>query len=129
SARTACSRRTWSSASGSTASRTAVSTAPARSAGPAARWACTTSPLSRSPWPDESERTGAMNHWSTHQLTEFFAAVCAPQQEGSAIMVAVERATEVLETEIGAVLRDGRVEVAWGVAREVLQAALNGDER
>jgi diguanylate cyclase (GGDEF)-like protein len=70
-----------------------------------------------------------MNHWSTHQLTEFFAAVCAPQQEGSAIMVAVERATEVLETEIGAVLRDGRVEVAWGVGREVLQAALNGDER
>ncbi|BCY10446.1 bifunctional diguanylate cyclase/phosphodiesterase [Actinoplanes sp. L3-i22] len=70
-----------------------------------------------------------MNHWSTHQLTEFFAAVCAPQQEGSAIMVAVERATEVLETEIGAVLRDGRVEVAWGVGREVLEAALNGDER
>ncbi|MEV6305379.1 EAL domain-containing protein [Actinoplanes sp. NPDC051861] len=55
-----------------------------------------------------------MNHWSTHQLTEFFAAVCAPQDERSAVAVAVERATEVLEAEVGAVLRDGRVEVAWG---------------
>ncbi|MFI1991921.1 putative bifunctional diguanylate cyclase/phosphodiesterase [Actinoplanes sp. NPDC020271] len=68
-----------------------------------------------------------MTHWSNHQLTEFFAAVCAPQREGSAIMVAVERATEVLETEIGAVLRDGRVEVAWGVSRQQLEAALGGD--
>ncbi|AEV85267.1 putative signaling protein [Actinoplanes sp. SE50] len=70
-----------------------------------------------------------MNHWSTHQLTEFFAAVCAPQEEHSAIMVAVERAAEVLETEIGAVLRDGRVEVAWGASREQLQSLLDGDPR
>ncbi|MFC7535142.1 putative bifunctional diguanylate cyclase/phosphodiesterase [Actinoplanes sp. GCM10030250] len=55
-----------------------------------------------------------MNHWSTHQLTEFFAAVCSSRDERSAIAVAVERATEVLEAEVGAVLRDGRVEAAWG---------------
>ncbi|GAA2900887.1 hypothetical protein Acy02nite_85000 [Actinoplanes cyaneus] len=70
-----------------------------------------------------------MNHWSTHQLTEFFAAVCAVQQEDRAIMVAVEQASEVLEAEIGAVLRDGRVEVAWGTSRDQLVAALGGEER
>ncbi|GLW30370.1 putative bifunctional diguanylate cyclase/phosphodiesterase [Actinoplanes regularis] len=70
-----------------------------------------------------------MNHWSTHQLTEFFAAVCAPQQEHAAIMVAVERAAEVLETEVGAVLRDGRVLVSWGTGRDQLEAVLDGTER
>ncbi|GAA2706765.1 putative bifunctional diguanylate cyclase/phosphodiesterase [Actinoplanes palleronii] len=70
-----------------------------------------------------------MNHWTTHQLTEFFAAVCGPQEELSAVMVAVERAAEVLETEIGAVLRDGRVQVAWGLGREQLDTLLAGDQR
>ncbi|BCJ39551.1 hypothetical protein GCM10010168_92700 [Actinoplanes ianthinogenes] len=58
-----------------------------------------------------------MNHWSNHQLTEFFATVCAPQDEQSAVTVAVERVAEVLETEVGAVLRNGRVQVAWGASR------------
>ncbi|MFC4069804.1 putative bifunctional diguanylate cyclase/phosphodiesterase [Actinoplanes subglobosus] len=65
-----------------------------------------------------------MNHWSTHQLTEFFAAVCSPQDERSAITVAVERAAEVLEAEVGAVLRGDRVEVARGVDRDLLDGAL-----
>ncbi len=65
-----------------------------------------------------------MNHWSTHQLTEFFAAVCATQDWHSAIAMAVERSAEVLETEIGAVFRDDRVETAWGIDREQLDAAL-----
>jgi diguanylate cyclase (GGDEF)-like protein len=66
-----------------------------------------------------------VNHWSTHQLTEFFSAVCAPQDERSATTVAIERASEALETEIGAVLSGDRVEVCWGVRGEVLQAALD----
>ncbi|MBB2948945.1 diguanylate cyclase (GGDEF)-like protein [Actinoplanes lutulentus] len=61
-----------------------------------------------------------MNHWSTHQLTEFFAAVCARPDEAAATSVAVERATEVLEAEVGAVLRDGRVDVAWGISADKL---------
>jgi diguanylate cyclase (GGDEF)-like protein len=65
-----------------------------------------------------------VNHWSTHQLTEFFAAVCSPQDEHSAIIVAVERAAEVLEAEVGAVLRGDRVEVARGVDRDLLDGAL-----
>jgi diguanylate cyclase (GGDEF)-like protein len=68
-----------------------------------------------------------MNHWSTHQLTEFFAAVGSSQDERSATMVAMERASEVLEAEVGAVLVDGRVEVAWGIRGDDLDAALGGD--
>ncbi|MFI5890178.1 putative bifunctional diguanylate cyclase/phosphodiesterase [Actinoplanes sp. NPDC051513] len=65
-----------------------------------------------------------MNHWSTHQLTEFFAAVGSSRDERSATMVAMERASEVLEAEVGAVLIGGRVEVAWGVRGADLDAAL-----
>jgi diguanylate cyclase (GGDEF)-like protein len=46
-------------------------------------------------------------HWSTHQLTEYFAAVSGPQEEHRAIMVAVERAAEALDAEVGAVVIDG----------------------
>ena len=65
-----------------------------------------------------------MNHWSTHQLTEFFAAVGSSQDERSATTVAMERASEVLEAEVGAVLLGGRVEVAWGMPGDDLDAAL-----
>jgi diguanylate cyclase (GGDEF)-like protein len=65
-----------------------------------------------------------VNHWSTHQLTEFFAAVCESQDERAAITLAVERAAEVLEAEVGAVLRGDRVEVARGVDRDLLDGAL-----
>jgi diguanylate cyclase (GGDEF)-like protein len=65
-----------------------------------------------------------VNHWSTHQLTEFFAAVGSSQDERSATMVAMERASEVLEAEVGAVLIGGRVEVAWGMRGDDLDAAL-----
>jgi diguanylate cyclase (GGDEF)-like protein len=65
-----------------------------------------------------------VHHWSTHQLTEFFAAVCESPDERSATMTAVERASEVLETEVGAVLRGDEVQVAWGVRDDVLQKVL-----
>jgi diguanylate cyclase (GGDEF)-like protein len=41
-------------------------------------------------------------HWSTHQLTEYFAAVSASAEEDAAIAIAVERAVEALEAEVGA---------------------------
>ena len=70
-----------------------------------------------------------MNHWSTHQLTEFFAAVGSSRDERSATTVAMERASEVLEAEVGAVLIGGRVEVAWGVRSADLDLALaNGPD-
>src|SRR5689334_18164630 len=47
--------------------------------------------------------------WSTHQLTEYFTAVNAADDESSAIASAVERATEMIEAEVGAVVREGRV--------------------
>jgi diguanylate cyclase (GGDEF)-like protein len=63
-----------------------------------------------------------VNQWSNYHLGEFFAAVCAVQDEQSAVMTAVERATEALEAEIGGVLRDGRVENAWGTDLDRLEA-------
>ena len=46
-------------------------------------------------------------HWSTHQLTEYFAAVSASSDEEATIRTAVERAVEALDAEIGAVVLDG----------------------
>src|SRR5690242_8165167 len=47
-------------------------------------------------------------HWSTHQLTEYFGAVSSPQDEHTAITVAVERAAEALEAEVGIVVINGQ---------------------
>jgi diguanylate cyclase (GGDEF)-like protein len=46
-------------------------------------------------------------HWSTHQLSEYFAAVSASADEDTAIRVAVERAMEALDAEVGATAVDG----------------------
>ncbi|MBG0568694.1 putative bifunctional diguanylate cyclase/phosphodiesterase [Actinoplanes aureus] len=46
-------------------------------------------------------------HWSTHQLTEYFTAVSSSADEEVAIRVAVERALEALDAEVGAVLLAG----------------------
>ncbi|MDQ1486120.1 MAG: hypothetical protein QOJ62_1813, partial [Actinomycetota bacterium] len=48
-------------------------------------------------------------HWSIHQLTEYFDAVSRPAYEAEAIEVAVERAAEALDAEIGAVVDGGQV--------------------
>ena len=50
-------------------------------------------------------------HWSTHQLTEYFTAVSAAPTEETAVRVAVERAVEALDAEVGAALLDGRAEL------------------
>ncbi|WP_305787432.1 putative bifunctional diguanylate cyclase/phosphodiesterase [Symbioplanes lichenis] len=57
--------------------------------------------------------------WSTHQLTEYFTAVNASASEAAAIAVAVERATEMVEAEAGAVVLGDTVHGAWGFGRDV----------
>ncbi len=53
-------------------------------------------------------------HWSTHQLTEYFAAVSAPRDEDGAILVAAERVAEVLDAEVGAVVIAGEIRGCTG---------------
>jgi diguanylate cyclase (GGDEF)-like protein len=53
-------------------------------------------------------------HWSIHQLTEYFVAVSNPAHPHGAVSVALERATEALEAELGAVTLAGEVEGAIG---------------
>jgi len=57
-------------------------------------------------------------NWS-NQLTQFFAAISESVDEASAVAHAVERATEILEAEVGAVVLDGKVLGAWGFGTEV----------
>jgi diguanylate cyclase (GGDEF)-like protein len=56
-------------------------------------------------------------HWSTHQLTEYFAAVSSPDDEQAAIMVALERAAEALDAEVCAVVLDGELRGCVGIGR------------
>src|SRR3954471_23346814 len=65
-----------------------------------------------------------MPTWSTHLLTEYFTAVNAAEDEDTAIASAVERATEMVEAEVGAVVREGRVLGAYGFGSAVPEAAL-----
>ncbi|WP_127498784.1 putative bifunctional diguanylate cyclase/phosphodiesterase [Actinoplanes solisilvae] len=65
-----------------------------------------------------------MPNWSTHLLTEYFTAVNAAEHEETAIASAVERATEMVEAEAGAVVRDGRVIGAYGFGSVVPEIAL-----
>lgn len=60
-----------------------------------------------------------MFSWSTHQLTEFFSAVNSSADEASAITGAVERAAEMVEAEVGAMLIGAEVHSAWGFGRDV----------
>ncbi|WP_250031579.1 putative bifunctional diguanylate cyclase/phosphodiesterase [Paractinoplanes maris] len=66
-----------------------------------------------------------MESWSTHLLTEYFSAVNAAEDEATAIAGAVERATEMVEAEVGAVVREGRVSGAYGFGPVVPEAALH----
>jgi len=54
------------------------------------------------------------SHWSAHQLAEFLAAVSAHTDEPGVIRCAVELASEALEAEVGAIVRDGAVAAAVG---------------
>src|SRR4051812_46337353 len=63
--------------------------------------------------------------WSTRLLTEYFAAVNAAEDEDEAVSNAVERAVEMMEAEVGAVVRDGRVSGAYGFGGPTPEAALH----
>ena len=61
---------------------------------------------------------------STHLLTEYFAAVNAADDEQTAISSAVELAAEMVSSERGAVVREGRVSCAYGFGNAVPEAGL-----
>jgi PAS domain S-box-containing protein len=52
--------------------------------------------------------------WSSHQLTEFLAAISARAEKEGAIALGVERAAEVLEADVGAFVAEGRVIASVG---------------
>jgi diguanylate cyclase (GGDEF)-like protein len=54
------------------------------------------------------------DNWSVHLLTEYFSAVSASQNEDAAIEVAVARAAEALDAELGAVVMNGEARGSWG---------------
>jgi diguanylate cyclase (GGDEF)-like protein len=60
-----------------------------------------------------------VSNWATHQLTEYFTALNASADEASAIAGAVERAAEMVEAEVGAVVLDDAVHGAWGFGRNI----------
>lgn len=62
--------------------------------------------------------------WSTNQLTDYFAAVSAPQEEQPAIVAAVERATETLQAHLGAVVIAGKVRASVGLEPDQVPSAL-----
>jgi diguanylate cyclase (GGDEF)-like protein len=72
-------------------------------------------------------------HWSTHQLTEYLVSVSGPQDPRAAMAVALERAVEALDAEVGAIVVDGAalVDVGFGtrgVPAAFLAAATGTDE-
>jgi diguanylate cyclase (GGDEF)-like protein len=64
------------------------------------------------------------DNWSVHLLTEFFSAVSASQNEDTAIEVAVARAAEALDAEVGAVVMNGEARGCWGFGAESAPAEL-----
>jgi diguanylate cyclase (GGDEF)-like protein len=64
--------------------------------------------------------SGGGESWSTQQLTEFLALVSSFTDERSATRGAVERAAEVVEAEVAAVIRGGAVAVAIGYPPDAL---------
>jgi diguanylate cyclase (GGDEF)-like protein len=74
-----------------------------------------------------------MVNWSTRLLTEYFAAVNSAENEEQAILSAVEHAVEIVDAEVGAVVRDGRVHGAYGFGgpapRGALHAVAGGEGR
>jgi diguanylate cyclase (GGDEF)-like protein len=69
------------------------------------------------------------DNWSVHLLTEYFSAVSASQHEDTAIEVAVARAAEALDAEVGAVVMDGEARGCWGFGGESVPAELQSVAR
>lgn len=64
------------------------------------------------------------DNWSVHLLTEYFSAVSAPQNEDAAIDVAVARAAEALDAEVGAAVIDDEVRGGWGFGSDSVPVEL-----
>ena len=60
-----------------------------------------------------------MISWSMHQLTEYFTTVTASADEPAAIALAVERAAEMVDAEVGAVVLNDVVRGGWGFGPDV----------
>ena len=60
-------------------------------------------------------------HWSTHQLTEYLAAVSAPNDEDGAVLIAVERAAEAMDAEVGAAVLNGQIRGCFGLGRNTAE--------
>jgi diguanylate cyclase (GGDEF)-like protein len=58
--------------------------------------------------------THSTESWSTQQLAEFMAFVASFADEAAAVRGAVERAAEVLEAEVGAIVRPGELTASVG---------------
>src|SRR3954470_7442111 len=81
-----------------------------------------------------------MSSWSTEQLTEFLAAIASLPSADAALAAAAESAAEVLDGEVGAVVRGGVIvssvglgadeaaveEVVRAARRELLEIELQG---
>lgn len=73
-----------------------------------------------------------MTDWSSQQLTEFLTAVSAVPEESILLRSAAERAAEAVESEVAAVVLDGRVGASIGFAAgeapdELLLAIASGE--
>jgi diguanylate cyclase (GGDEF)-like protein len=73
-----------------------------------------------------------MTDWSSQQLTEFLTAVSAVPEESILLRSAAERAAEAVESEVAAVVIDGRVGTSIGFAageapEELLLAIASGE--
>ena len=63
------------------------------------------------------------DHWSTYQLTEYLVSVSRPRNRAAAMEVALERAIEALDAEVGAVVVDGVVLASVGFGTSGVPAA------
>ncbi|HEX2807424.1 MAG TPA: bifunctional diguanylate cyclase/phosphodiesterase [Kineosporiaceae bacterium] len=62
-------------------------------------------------------------HWSIHQLTEYLVTVSRPDVTNRAVTVALERAGEALEAELGAVVVDGTLLGSAGFGHHAVPTA------
>src|SRR3954452_15351226 len=62
-------------------------------------------------------------HWSTHQLTEYLVSVSRPGNPAGAMKIALERAIEAVEAEVGVVVIDGEVRASMGFGARGVPAA------
>ena len=62
--------------------------------------------------------------WSTQQLTQLLVAVSGLRDAGAVVQQVAEQATEALESEVGAVVLDGRVRCCLGFGRRSVPGGL-----